>query len=171
MNRWQKKIVGSVVAALLAVLLAGCTESNIPRGSIQTSIRGLASDITLALIPSTAEAGTVVKGIATVRDQFGNPAPDGTVVIFSGNGLPAIGNGSTAKGQAVLDIPTAALTPPMANSVLLWRRIFCTFSRQTGSSGKPGWVAAPCAKTELENNKELKTKPEMSCFNISCSLQ
>lgn len=87
MNRWLKFLMGLYVVAW-AVSLVGCTEANIPRGTIRAN--GIPSSISLQVLPDTCvpedlDSGKAIASVlATVKDELGNPASGSVLFVATG---------------------------------------------------------------------------------------
>jgi hypothetical protein len=86
MNRSLKVTVLAGLAVALAGVMVGCTELNVPRGTIMPG--SAPASLTLRLEPESAGtvgvgAATDIQAVATVKDGIGNPVANGTIVRFA----------------------------------------------------------------------------------------
>lgn len=87
MKRWLKFLLGLYVVAW-GISLVGCTEANIPKGTIRAN--GIPSSISLKVLPDTCLPEDVDTGraiatvLATVKDDLGNPAAGQVLFVSTG---------------------------------------------------------------------------------------
>ncbi|MBI4863360.1 MAG: hypothetical protein HY815_24305 [Candidatus Riflebacteria bacterium] len=111
MKRLQRKWAIAPVMVAVGILLAGCSDSNVPMGNAST--KGYPASVTVLVSPTTQTAGGQIAVIAMVKDYMGNPVPDGFKVTFTSEcdtaGVTGPNEGTTSKGQAVstISIPTS----------------------------------------------------------------
>jgi hypothetical protein len=117
MKLWLKILLG-IYVLVWAISLVGCTEANIPKGTIRAN--GIPSSLSLRVIPDTCVSEDVNSGngivsiLATVKDELGNPG-SGSVIFVSTSQAAAptsvpLVNG-VAQGNFTLNCSTSALFP------------------------------------------------------------